>query len=460
VKTVTGSGVWAALLARPPRGVSQEAPRHVAELLSRLGDPHQGLPVIHVAGTNGKTTTTRTIDAVLSAAGLRVGRFTSPHLQSPDERITLAGRPLSEAQLTGAYRRLAPELARLDARAGAAPFFTAVTALALIAFASARPDVAVIEAGIGGRDDATNAVDGRVAVICPIAADHQAQLGPSLAGIAAHKAGIIKRGARVVMAAQPPTVEAVVRRAAHARGAAVVAGDRRLSLLHRRAVPGGQRLSLRGYGDRHMNLDLPVLGGHQVANAMTAIVAAQEFLDARNETLDRHAIRTGLAKVTAPGRMERVAQDPPVIIDVTHNPAGMAVTAKAIRQAFGGRRPVAVFAAAGDKDAPAMLAALAPVVGELILTSSGARCWDPGKLAPVARRMWERVDVMENLGQAIGEARSRTSTGVVVTGSVVTAGAARELFRPAAGDGAAERAPDTGPRHPGRLQDLGYASLG
>jgi dihydrofolate synthase / folylpolyglutamate synthase len=431
VRTAAAPGVWAELLARPAGRVSHDAPHRVIELLSLLGNPHHGVPVIHVAGTNGKTTTTRAIDAVLSAAGLRVARFTSPHLQSPDERITLAGRPLSEPQLTAAYRQLAPVLERIDREAGGAvPFFTALTALALTAFAGARPDAAVIEVGIGGRDDATNAVDGQVAVICPISPDHRAQLGTSLTSIAAHKAGIVKPGARVVMAGQHPSVEAVVHRHAIARGATVVAVDRRLSLLDRRAVPGGQRLSLRGYGDSHLNLHLPLLGCHQAGNAMTAIVAAQEFLASRDETLDRDAIRTGLAKVTSPGRLERVAEDPPVIVDVTHNPAGMAVTAEAIRQGFGRRRPVAVFAAAADKDAPAMLAALAPVVGELILTSSGPRCWDPGELRPVAGRLCERVEVIGQLAPAIEQACSRTSTGVVVTGSVVTAGAARELFRP------------------------------
>jgi dihydrofolate synthase/folylpolyglutamate synthase len=423
--------VWADLLARSRRSASHHARDTVSELLTSVGNPHRGLPIIHVAGTNGKTTTARAIDALLTAAGVRVARFTSPHLESPDERITLGGEPLAERELIAAYERLTPALQHVENDTGEPlPFFTALTALALTAFAAARPDVAVVEVGIGGRDDATNVVDGRVAVICPVASDHPGQLGDSIASIAGHKAGVIKPGAQVVMAPQQPCVELILRDRAAAQAATVVPVDHRLTLLEHEVLPSGQRLSLRGYGGQHPKLTLPLIGAYQAVNAMTAIVAAREFLATRGERLDRDAIRTGLARVTAPGRLERFAGDPPVIIDASHNPAGMAVTADAIRQGFGLRAPIGVFAAAADKDAAGMLAELAPVVGELILTASGPRCWDPHSLVPVAGRLLDRVEVIEDLAPAIEQARSRASSGVLITGSVVTAGVARQLLSP------------------------------
>lgn len=420
------------LLARPRSRLGEEGATRdrVAELLSLTGRPERALAVIHVSGTNGKTTTARIVDSLLSASGLAVARFTGPHLLSTRERMTLGGVPVSEPALLAAHARLAPVLNQLDADAGAGPlpYFATLTALALTAFASAEPDVAIIEVGIGGRLDATNVVDGQVAVICPVGMDHGDRLGNSLAAIAEHKAAIIKDGASAVIAVQSREVMSVLCARARGIGADLIRVQRTLRLRRRRAHPRGQILSLEGYGALHHALDLPLLGRHQADNAMTAIVAAQAFLLRRQQTLGRDALRRGLSEATSPGRLECVCEEPRVIIDASHNPAGMAVTAATLSEAFGARRPVVVFAAARDKDAAGMLAALAPHTSAVILTRSGSRSADPRDLAALGAGLWPQVDVVDDLGDAVRRACVTSDSGVLVSGSIAAAGAARELF--------------------------------
>jgi dihydrofolate synthase/folylpolyglutamate synthase len=427
--------MWAAaeadLLTRSrSRPTQTGTPRdRVATLLATLGNPHRGLPVIHVGGTNGKTTTARIIDSLLSASGLRVARFTSPHLRSLSERITLSGEPLFPELLLSAHQHLSLAMKQVDASPdGPLAFFDAITALALVAFARARPDVAVIEVGVGGRDDATNVMNSRVAVICPIAMDHHRLLGSSLEEIASHKAGIIKAGARAVIAPQAREVDRVLRSRVHDIKARQVLVQRRLELVDRDPAPAGQRLSLRAEAAEHRDLMLPLLGAHQAVNAMTAIVAAQAFLNTRDEALGRSAIRRGLAAATAPGRLEQVSRDPLVIVDASHNPAGMAATVASLVEGFGAARPAVVFTAAADKDAGAMLATLAPYTSELILTGGGPQCWDPTPLKTLAAGLWDRVRVIGELSAAVDAACASSRAGVLISGSVATAGAARELF--------------------------------
>ena len=427
-------GAWAELearlLARPRSSAGDDAAvrDRVDRVLALAGSPQRELTVIHITGTNAKSTTARIIDSLLSASGLRVARFTGPHLHSLAERITLGGTPVPEARLLAAHIDLAPALARVEAEDGPLPFFATLTALALTAFAQLRPDVAVIEVGIGGRVDATNVVDAEVAVICPVAMDHADRLGDSLAAIAQHKAGIIKPGATAVIAAQTREVTRILTTAATQVDATPVRVARTLRLRARRAHPGGQTVSFQGYGALHHALDLPLLGRHQADNALTAIVATQEFLARRGQTLGRDALRRGLAGATSPGQLERVREHPRVLVDASHNPAGMAATVAALGEAFDRQRPVVVFAPAGDKDAAGMLSALAPHTSGVILTRCGPRGAEPHTLAPLAARFWSQVDVVDGLGAAIERACACSSAGVLITGSVATAGAARELL--------------------------------
>jgi len=432
-----------ALLDRWPENQIAPSLERMSALMTALGCPQRSFPVIHVAGTNGKTTTARIIDDLLRAAGLRVGRYTSPHLQRISERIVVDGRPLDDAGFVSAYQRVAPAAAQVDSSSPVPlSFFEIVTAMALVTFADLAVDVAVIEVGLGGTWDATNVVDGEVAVITPIALDHTDLLGPDEVSIAGQKAGIIKRGAVTVLARQTTPVRAVLTDRARALGATVVRVGQDLRVVSRAAQPEGQLLDVQGtssgYGD--LVVFLPLLGVHQADNALTALAATEAFLAPRGLLPSADCVQRTLARVSSPGRLETVRTDPLVLVDASHNPAGMAVSVRALREAFPTTEFLAVVAAAGDKDVRGMLAGLSPLVTDVLVTrNSSPRSLPPDDLAALAAEVLgaERVSTHPDLPSAVtdavrraeaGSARLGTDTGVLVTGSVVTAGEARALL--------------------------------
>lgn len=426
----------------------------ISALMDLLGSPQHAYPAIHVAGTNGKTSVTRMIDALLTALHRRTGRYTSPHLQRVTERIAVDGHPIGARAYVDTYRDLEPYITMVDDSSTAAggprmSKFEVLTAIAYAYFAEAPVDVAVVETGMGGRWDATNVVDATVAVITPIAMDHADYLGDSLAAIAGEKAGIIKRAKDdlvvtdpvTILAPQPPEVMDVLLRETVDKGTIVARADSEFAVLDTITAVGGQLLRIQGLGGVYDEIFLPLHGEHQAANAALALAAVEAFFGAGpDRQLDVDAVRTGFASVTSPGRLERVRSAPSVFVDAAHNPHGARALARALAEEFDFRRLVGVVGVLGDKDAEGVLAELEPVLDQVVITNNGSpRALDTETLAEIAREVFgeERVAVEPFLPDAVATAiglaeesdgEPVSGAGVVITGSVVTAGAGRTLF--------------------------------
>lgn len=408
-------------------------------LCDLMGDPQRAYPSVHLTGTNGKTSTARMVDSQLRAFGLRPGRYTSPHLDSVTERITLDGDPISEARFAEVYDELAPLVELVDSRSFApVTFFEVLTAMAFWAFADAPVDVAVLEVGLGGSWDATNVVQARTCIVLPVGLDHVPLLGSTLAEIAAEKAGIISEGATVVMAAQPPQAAEVLLRRCAEVGATVAREGLEFGVLERLPAVGGQVLTLQGLAGTYEGVFLPLHGAHQAANAAAALAAVEAFFGAPRP-LDVEAVREGFAETSSPGRLEVLRTSPTVLVDAAHNPHGMAATVAALGDAFAFTDLVAVVACLQDKDVEAMLEVLEPAVRAVVVTANGSpRSMGPDALREVAVRVFgeDRVEVEDRLDDAIDTAVRLVEqdaevygAGVLVTGSVVTAGEARTLLR-------------------------------
>ncbi|MET0474683.1 MAG: folylpolyglutamate synthase/dihydrofolate synthase family protein [Mycobacterium sp.] len=444
---------------RWPETKIEPSTTRIVALLELLGSPQRGYPSIHVAGTNGKTSVSRIIDSLLTALHRRTGRATSPHLQSAVERISIDGEPITPAQYVETYREIEPFVELVDQQSEAAggprmSKFEVVTAMAFAAFADAPIDVAVIEVGLGGRWDATNVVDAPVAVITPIGIDHTEYLGDTIAEIAAEKAGIIKRQADdlvatdtvVIIGRQAPEAMEVVLAEALRADAAVAREDSEFAVLRRQVAIGGQLLELQGLGGVYPEVFLPLHGEHQAHNALIALAAVEAFFGAGAEhQLDVDAVREGFARATSPGRLERMRSAPTVFIDAAHNPAGAAALTQALAEEFDFRYLVGVVSVMADKDVDGILAALEPAFDQIVVTHNGStRALDADGLALRAEEHFgpDRVLVTQTLPDAIETATALaedngndedslegfSGTGIVITGSVVTAGAARTLF--------------------------------
>ena len=442
--------VEAEIFARRPEHAVEPTLDRISALAALLGDPQRAYPVIHVAGTNGKTSTARMIETLLRARGLRTGLFTSPHLSNVRERIVVDGEPLSVEAFLASYDEIAPYVALVDEREPLRlSFFEVLTGMAFAAFADAPVDVAVIEVGLGGTWDATNIADGAVAVVTPVAIDHTRYLGSTIEEIAGEKAGIIKPGSAAILGQQPPAAAEVLLRRAAAVGATVARQDVEFGVTWRELAVGGQALSIRGLAGEYRDLLLPLFGEYQAANAACALAAVEAFGGAGPDAgaLSEELVREAFAAMTSPGRLEVVRRSPLVIADSAHNPAGMAASVAAVTEAFSFRSLIAVLAISADKDVPAVLDQLEPVADGLVVTrNSSDRSMEPGKLADLAVEVFgpDRVRVAGRLDDAIdiavgmadeAAADGLGGSGVLVTGSVVTAGDARSLL--GAGGGAA-----------------------
>jgi len=410
----------------------------IAALLDLLGSPQRAYPVIHIAGTNGKTSTARLTEALLKERNLRVGRFTSPHLVSMRERITVDGEQLSEELFAQAYEEIAPYVELTDAQGRPIQFFELLTAMAFAVFADTPIDVAVVETGMGGSWDATNVADGLVSVITPISLDHTDRLGPDLESIAGEKAGIIKPGATAILAQQElPAAEVLMRRAAEVE--AVVAREGlEFGVLSREVAIGGQLITLRGLKGVYDEIYLPLYGAHQASNAACAL-AAVEALTGGDDPLDIELVRQAFAQASSPGRMEILRRDPTVVVDAAHNPGGMRASLEALHEAFDFAKVIGVVAVMADKDVDGLLELLEPMVDEIVVTrNSSPRSLAPADLAALAEPLFgeDRVHVVERLDEAIDRAigiadaaGEFSGAGVLITGSVVTAGDARHLLK-------------------------------
>jgi dihydrofolate synthase / folylpolyglutamate synthase len=410
----------------------------IEELLDMLGDPQRNYPSIHLTGTNGKTSTARMIDSLLREHGLRTGRYTSPHLETVRERVALDGEMVSEERFVDAYREVAPVAELLDAqRDETLTFFDMTTAMAFAAFADAPVDVAVVEVGLGGAEDSTNVLHAGVCVITPIGLDHTEWLGDTVSDIAHAKAGIIHRGATVVVAAQEEdAARAILSRCAEV-GATVAREGAEFGVTRRAVAVGGQVLTLRGAEGTYEEVFLPLHGAHQAQNAAVALAAVEVLLGRAPEL---ELVRAGFAKVRVPGRLERVRSAPTVLLDAAHNPHGMAATVAALADEFEFRRLVAVVAVLGDKDVSGLLELLEPACDALVATAnSSTRAMPAARLGAVAAEVFgeDRVRVVPELADAVEVAVALAEedldptmggVGVLVTGSVFTVADARRLL--------------------------------
>jgi dihydrofolate synthase/folylpolyglutamate synthase len=419
----------------------------IIALLDLLGNPQRAYPSVHITGTNGKTSTARMVDALLRAFGVRVGRYTSPHLESITERISVDGQPLPVEKFVEAYDDVAPFADLLDKQAaetGGEPltYFELTTAVAFAAFAETPVDVAVVEVGMGGEWDATNVLEAPVVVVTPIDLDHTQLLGETVEAIATEKAGIVHSGAVLVSAGQPPEAVAPLLRRAGAVGATVAREGREFGVISREVAVGGQMLTLQGFGGVYDGIFLPLHGPYQAQNAAMALAAVEAFLGASTERpLDEEAIREGFAQASSPGRLERVRSGPAVLLDAAHNAAGIRALVEALNEDFSFSRLVVVLAVLDDKDARRMLEILEPVVDAVVVTrNSSPRALDPDALAVLAVDVLghDRVDVALRLEDAIDAAVQLAEEGsdgplggegIIVTGSVVTVADARKLLR-------------------------------
>jgi dihydrofolate synthase/folylpolyglutamate synthase len=435
--------VEAEVTSRWGEGRMHPTRERIEALLNLLGDPQRNYRSIHLTGTNGKTSTARMVDELLRGFGLRTGRFTSPHLADITERIVIDGDPIDARTFVEGYRELAPYLDLVDGQFDVKiSFFEVMVGLAYSIFADAPIDVAVVEVGLGGEWDATNTIDAEVAVVTPIDLDHMKYLGNSVDVIAKEKAGIIKPGASVILAAQKPeAAEQLLRRAAEVE-APVAREGLEFGVLDRRVAIGGQQLTLQGLGGVYDEIFLPLHGAHQAENAACALAAVEALFGAGAETgpIEVGTVRTAFAAVRSPGRLEAVRSAPTILVDAAHNPAGMAATVAALGEAFDFRRLVVVVAMLADKDVRGILEQLEPVADEIVVTQNGSmRALTADTLAAQAVEVFgpDRVTVEPRLDDALETAVRLAEdtgddvlagTGVLVTGSVVTAGEARTLL--------------------------------
>ena len=432
-----------AILDRTPEHDIVPSLDRIAEVLDLLGNPQQSAPLVHVAGTNGKTSTTRMVETLLREFGLHTGRFTSPHLHSVRERISFDGAPIEPERFVATYDDVAPYLDLVDSRHDVRlSFFEVLTAMAYAAFADAPVDAAVVETGMGGTWDATNVADATVAVVTPIAIDHTHFLGSTVEAIAGEKAGILKPGSYGVIAQQPVEAAEVLMRRSVEVGAIVAREGLEFGVLQRTLAVGGQVLRLRGLAGEYDELFLPLMGAHQAHNAAVAVAAVEAFLGgghAERGPLDVDVVRAGLAKVTSPGRLEVARRSPTVLLDAAHNPAGMTATVEAIRESFDFTRLVGVVGVVSGKDVRGMLEALEPVLAEVVVTQSASgRAMPADDLAAIAVEVFgeDRVEVTPRLDDAIDSAVTLAEeegadlggAGVLVTGSIVTVAEARTLL--------------------------------
>src|SRR5829696_1401318 len=424
---------------RWPETKLEPSTARISALMEMLGSPQSGYPSIHIAGTNGKTSVARMVDALLTAVNRRTGRTTSPHLQSAVERISIDGRPISPAQYVATYREIEPFVQLVDQQSQGAggpamSKFEVVTAMAFAAFADAPVDV-----------------NAPVAVITPIGVDHADYLGDTIAEIAGEKAGIITKQeddlvptdtVAVIGRQVPEAMEVLLAQAVRA-DAAVAREDSEFAVLGRQVAVGGQLLELQGLGGVYSDIFLPLHGEHQAHNAVVALAAVEAFFGAgAQRQLDIDAIRAGFAAVTSPGRLERMRTAPTVFIDAAHNPAGATALAHALQAEFDFRFLVGVVSVMSDKDVDGILTALEPVFDQIVVTHNGSpRALDVEALALRAEERFgpERVVIAATLPDAIETATALVEeaghegegfggAGAVITGSVVTAGAARTLF--------------------------------
>ena len=444
------ASVYADLLARAPE--HKMAPRldAMTRAVEILGEPNKAAPVIHITGTNGKTSTARMIERLLMAHDIRVGRYTSPHISKVTERISIDGAPVADSTFVRIWGEIQPYLQIVDAELEAAgspriTYFEALTILAFAIFADEPVDVMVLEVGIGGSWDATNVADATVSVVTPIGLDHTDMLGETLAEIAGEKAGIIKDGGFLISAVQDPSVAQVLLEAARAHNADYRFEGVEFGAVDRTAGVGGQLLTIQGLAGRYEDIALPLFGAHQAQNAAVALAAVEAFLGGGEKELSLDLIKLAFGEVRSPGRLEVAHTEPPVVLDAAHNPHGVAASAAAFKESFSFEELHLVVGILGEKDAATMLNLLFDEYVDradwrtvLHLTKSDSpRAIAPEELAELALDAGfdeDTIETYENIADALSAAVTAAAdvpnlnSAVLVTGSITVVGEASTLL--------------------------------
>ncbi|MCR2763767.1 Mur ligase family protein [Microbacterium sp. zg.B48] len=426
--------VYDALLTRQGERWVQPRVERTRRVLELLDDPQRTYRVVHVTGTNGKTSTSRIIESLVRAHGLRTGLFTSPHLERFTERIMIDGEPVSDGAVADAWDEILPFVEFVDAELAAADdapltFFELLTVLAFVAFADAPIDVLVLEVGMGGSWDSTNTADGDVAVFTPIDIDHADRLGSTIREIATVKSGIIKVGAAAVSARQDAAAEAVLRAAAAAQDATIAFEGEQFALTDARLAVGGQLISVRGLAGVYSEEYLPLFGGHQAQNAALAIAAVESLIGGGTQPIAGDILAEGFAQATSPGRLQLVGVNPTVIVDAAHNPHGARALVTALGDSFDFDEWGVVLGVLADKDAAGILAEIARIATHVFATAPDSeRADDADRIADLAEAAGLPVTVHANVTDAAEAARSWAAASdrraVVIAGSVVLAGEA------------------------------------
>ena len=439
--------VYAELLSRAPENKMEPRMAPLFRAMEVLGEPNKAFPIIHITGTNGKTSTARMIEAGLRAYGLRTGRYTSPHLSKVTERISIDGEPVSDETFVRIWDEIHPYLDIVDGELTAAgeprlTYFEAVTILAFAVFADEPVDVAVIEVGLGGITDATNVGDGSVSVVTPISLDHTELLGDDVADIALEKAGIIKEHGFLISAAQPMEAAQVLLEKAREVGIPYRFEGVEFGVESRVMAVGGQMLTIAGLAGRYEDLLLPLHGKHQAENAAVAVAALEAFIGGGTKELDTELLRTGFSTVSSPGRLEVVRTAPTIVVDAAHNPAGAKAAAEALLEAFNFTSLAVVVGILGEKDAVGILTELRETLGDQItgvcLTqSSSPRALSAEDLvqdAVDAGFADEDLQVEPGLDNALewavakAEENNDLAGGVLIIGSITVVAEARTLL--------------------------------
>lgn len=440
--------VYAELLGRAPENKMEPRLDPLFRAMEVLGEPNKACPIIHITGTNGKTSTARMIEQGLIAHGLSTGRYTSPHLSKVTERISINGEPVSDETFVRIWDEIRPYLAIVDAELEAddqprLTYFECLTILGFAVFADQPVDVAVIEVGLGGITDATNVGDGAVSVVTPISLDHTDLLGDTTGEIAVEKAGIIKPGGFLVSAVQPRDAAQVLLEKAQEVGVPFRFEGVEFGVESRAVAVGGQMLDIQGLAGRYDEVFLPLHGAHQAENAAVAVAALEAFFGGGERELDPEVLREAFLNVTSPGRLEVVRTAPTIIVDAAHNPDGIRASAEAIQESFSFSKLVVVLGVLQEKDAAEILNQLKESLGDLaeeicLTQSTSPRAIPAAELAELAVDLgWgeENVHISEKLDDAIewavarSEANDDLSGGVLITGSITVVAEARILLQ-------------------------------
>jgi dihydrofolate synthase/folylpolyglutamate synthase len=439
--------VYAELLGRAPENKMEPRLAPLFRAMDVLGEPNKAYPIIHITGTNGKTSTARMIEAGLRAHGLSTGRYTSPHLSKVTERISLDGAPVSDETFVRIWDEIRPYLQIVDDELTAEgqprlTYFECLTILAFAVFADQPVNVAIMEVGLGGITDATNVGDGQVSVVTPISLDHTDLLGDTTEDIAYEKAGIIKPGGFLVSAAQPLDAAQVLLEKAKEVQVPFRFEGVEFGVESRQVAVGGQVVTVQGIAGRYPDLMVPLHGAHQAENAAVAVAALEAFLGGGEKELSLEVLQEAFATVSSPGRLEVVRTAPTIIVDAAHNPDGIRASAEAIQEAFSFSKLVVVVGVLKEKDAGEILRQLKESLGDLaeefcFTQSNSPRAVPAAELAELAVDLGfgeENVHIAEKLDDALewaverAEANDDLAGGVLVTGSITLVADARILL--------------------------------